>query len=82
MSQDKSKKNTLHKCPIEGEKYENEQMKKITKEFTDEIKKSVNLNKNSIIFDFGAGTGLIGLNLINEVNHVILKIFHQQCLII
>ena len=61
----------IHKCKVEGEKYENEQMKIITKEMTDEIKKCINLDKNSIILDFGTGTGLIGLNLINDVKHVI-----------
>ena len=73
MSENKEKENKIHKCPIEGAKYENEQMKTLTKEMTDEIKKCVKLNKDSIIFDFGAGTGLIGLNLIDEVNHVIFE---------
>ena len=73
MSEDTNKESKIHKCPIEGAKYESEQMKILTKEMTDEIKKCVNLNKNSVIFDFGAGTGLIGLNFIDEVNHVIFE---------
>lgn len=63
----------LHKCPIEGAKFENEQMKALAKEMTDEIKKCIKIDKNSTILDFGAGTGLIGLNFINEVKHVIFE---------
>ena len=62
--------NKLHKCPIEGAKYDTEQMKALAKEMVDEIKKYVKIDKNSTILDFGAGTGLIGLSFINEVKHV------------
>ena len=65
--------NKIHKCPTEGAKYENDQIKALPKEMADEIRKKVKLNKESIIFDFGAGTGLIGLNFIKEVKHVIFE---------
>ena len=65
--------NKLHKCPIEGAKYDTEQMKALAKEMVDEIKKYVKIDKNSTILDFGAGTGLIGLSFINEVKHVIFE---------
>ena len=69
----KEENNKIHKCPTEGASYESEQMKQLSKEMTDEIKNNIKLNKESIIFDFGAGTGLIGLNFINEVKHVIFE---------
>ena len=65
--------NKIHKCPTEGAKYENDHMKALSKEMTDEIKKNIKLNKDSIVFDFGAGTGLIGLDFVNEVKHVIFE---------
>ena len=65
--------NKIHKCPTEGAKYENEHIKALSKEMTDEIKKNIKLNKDSIVFDFGAGTGLIGLDFVNEVKHVIFE---------
>ena len=73
MSEEKKLENKIHKCPIEGAKYENDHLKSLAKEMTDEIKKCIKLDKNSIVFDFGAGTGLIGLNFINEVRHVIFE---------
>ena len=73
MSEEKKLENKIHKCPIEGAKYENDHLKSLAKEMTDEIKKCIKLDKNSIVFDFGAGTGLIGLNFINEVKHVIFE---------
>ena len=63
----------LHKCPTEGENYDNIQTMSLAKETVDIIKKEIKLNKDSVIFDFGAGTGLLGLNLINEVKHVIFE---------
>ena len=65
----------IHKCPTEGENYENPQMISLSKETADIIKsqEKIKLNKDSIVFDFGAGTGLIGLNFINEVKHVIFE---------
>ena len=65
--------NKIHKCPTEGAKYENDHIKALSKEMANEIRKKINLNKESIIFDFGAGTGLIGLNFIEEVKHVIFE---------
>jgi len=73
MSEEKAPENRIHKCPTEGEKYESDQMKALSKEMTDEIKKNIKLNKDSIVFDFGAGTGLIGLDFVNEVKHVIFE---------
>lgn len=73
MSEEKKSENKIHKCPTEGAKYENEHLKNLTKEMTDEIKKVIKLDKNSIVFDFGAGTGLIGLNFIKDVKHVIFE---------
>ena len=73
MSEEKKSEKKIHKCPTEGANYESEQMKQLSKEMTDEIKKCIKLDKESIIFDFGAGTGLIGLNFINDVKHVIFE---------
>ena len=63
----------IHKCKDEGKNFETPQMIKIAKEMTDGIKQWISLSKNSIILDFGTGTGLIGLNLINEVKKVIFE---------
>ena len=63
----------IHKCHVEGEKFENDQMRRLAKETADEIRKVVKLDKTSTIFDFGAGPGLIGLNFVNEVKHVIFE---------
>ena len=73
MSEEKKEENKIHKCPIEGEKYENEQIKQKAKEMADEIKSCIKLNKESIFFDFGTGTGLVGLNFINDVKYVIFE---------
>ena len=72
MSEQKGE-HKIHKCPTEGENYENPQIIFLSKETADEIRKVVKLNENSVIFDFGAGTGLIGLNFISEVKHVIFE---------
>ena len=63
----------IHKCPTEGENYENLQTISLAKETTDIIKKEIKLPNDAIILDFGAGTGLLGLNFINEVKHVIFE---------
>ena len=63
----------IHKCPTEGENYENLQTIALAKETTDIIKKEIKLPNDAIILDFGAGTGLLGLNFINEVKHVIFE---------
>ena len=63
----------IHKCPTEGENYDSPQTVSLAKETTDLIKKEINLSKDAIILDFGAGTGLLGLNFINEVSHVIFE---------
>ena len=68
---DRNKK--IHKCPTEGENYENLQTITLAKETTDIIKKEIKLPNDAIILDFGAGTGLLGLNFINEVKHVIFE---------
>ena len=52
----------IHKCPTEGENCDNPQNISLAKETTDIIKQSINLPKDAIILDFGAGTGLLGLN--------------------
>jgi 2-polyprenyl-3-methyl-5-hydroxy-6-metoxy-1,4-benzoquinol methylase len=72
---DKNKEHNhkVHKCPTEGENYENPQIILLSKETTDIIKKEIKLTKDSIIFDFGAGTGLLGLEFINQVKHVIFE---------
>ena len=62
MSEEKKHEHKIHKCPTEGANYESDQMRTLSKEMTDEIKKCIKLDKNSTILDFGAGTGLIGLN--------------------
>ena len=72
-SENKESHKKIHKCPTEGENYDNPQTIFLSKETSDIIKKSIQLDKNSIIFDFGAGTGLIGLNFISEVKHVIFE---------
>ena len=59
--------------PTEGVNYESNQMRALSKEMTDEIKKCIKLDKNSTILDFGAGAGLIGLNFINDVKHVVFE---------
>ena len=63
----------IHKCPTEGENYDNPQTISLAKETTDIIKQQINLPKDAIILDFGAGTGLLGLNFINEVKHIIFQ---------
>ena len=63
----------IHKCPTEGENYENLQTITLAKETTDIIKKEIKLPNDAVILDFGAGTGLLGLNFINEVKHVIFE---------
>lgn len=65
----------IHKCPTEGENYDSPQIIKLAKETADIIKnqKNIKLTKDSNILDFGAGTGLIGLNFINEVKQVIFE---------
>ena len=63
----------IHKCPTEGENYENLQTISLAKETTDIIKKEIKLPNDAIILDFGAGTGLLGLNFISEVKHVIFE---------
>ena len=63
----------IHKCPTEGENCDNPQNISLAKETTDIIKQSINLPKDAIILDFGAGTGLLGLNFINQVKHVIFE---------
>ena len=63
----------IHKCPTEGENYDSPQTISLAKETTDIIKQQINLPKDAIILDFGAGTGLLGLNFINEAKHVIFQ---------
>ena len=63
----------IHKCEDEGKNYETPQMIEIAKEMTDNIKQWINLSRDSIILDFGTGTGLIGLNFIEEVKKVIFE---------
>ena len=65
----------IHKCPTEGENYDSPQIIKIAKETADIIKKhnQIKITKDTILFDFGAGTGLIGLDFINDVKHVIFE---------
>ena len=65
--------NKIHKCPTEGSKYENDHLRTLTKEMTNEIRKNIKINKDFIIFDFGAGTGLIGLDFVDEVKQVIFE---------
>ena len=54
-------------------KYDYPKLISIAKETTDLIKKQekIKLTKDSIVLDFGAGTGLIGLNFVYEVKQVI-----------
>ena len=70
---DKDKK--IHKCPTEGENYDSPQIILLAKETADIIKKEekIKLNKDSIILDLGAGTGLIGLNFAKQVKHIIFE---------
>ena len=65
----------VHKCQFEGKNYDNPQLEELAKETADIIKKQkiIELNKDSLVLDFGAGTGLIGLNFINQVKHVIFE---------
>ena len=65
----------IHKCPTEGENYDSPQIILLAKETADIIKKEekIKLNKDSIILDLGAGTGLIGLNFVNQVKHIIFE---------
>ena len=71
-----------HKCKFEGKDYDNPQLIALAKETADIIKRQViiKLNKDSIILDFGAGTGLIGLNFINQVKHVIFEDVSKEML--
>ena len=65
----------IHKCPTEGENYDSPQIISKAKETANIIKNQelIKLTKDSIILDFGAGTGLIGLNFINQVKKVIFE---------
>ena len=41
------------------------------KNFVKYIKEKIKLNKDTVIMDFGCGTGIVGLNLINNVKKVV-----------
>ena len=72
MSEENKK---IHKCPTEGENYDSPQIILLANETANIIKKEekIKLTKDSIILDMGAGTGLIGLNFVNQVKHVIFE---------
>ena len=75
MSEHEHKNKKIHKCPTEGENYDSPQVIFLAKETADIIKNQqmIKLDKDSVILDFGAGTGLIGLNFVNQVKHVIFE---------
>ena len=41
------------------------------KNFVKYIKEKIKLNKDTVIMDFGCGTGIVGLNLINNAKKVV-----------
>ena len=63
---------TLHHV-CQKELLETDENKKATREFAEDIKSWINIYQNFILLDFGAGTGLVGINFAKNVKKIIFQ---------
>ena len=61
---------SIHKCKEEGKIFETELHKQMAADLVGQIKEKFNPDKSSDILDYGAGTGLVGVEFLSFCKHV------------
>ena len=70
----------FHKCKHEGKAYDNPDNVKRAQQFAEDVKSWVNLTKETVLLDFGSGTGHVGITLANDVKNIIFEDVSEEML--